>query len=240
MNDWGCAFSLQVMIMWFFLLLSREYFDFRYWEWKRVDFGHLTWWVFFLAVEISFWVFWHLFVWCICIEATWLIRSYVTWHMQICDMTNSFTVTWCIRSYVTRLIHVWHVSLMCDIAHLCTGLKALFPTDQIKERLEGSPQLPISSLAFATLASFNSKYAYKEKESQTRVIYLLAICVLLLSPPSTISVHTKRESHNIKSSIHHNVESSIHHNVESFIHHNDESSVHHNLESSIHHELWVI
>jgi len=43
MHGGGCAFFLQVMIMGgFFLLLIREYFDFHYCEWKRVDFGHLT------------------------------------------------------------------------------------------------------------------------------------------------------------------------------------------------------
>ena len=43
------------------------------------------------------------------------------------------------------------------------ALKALFPTDQIKERLEGSPEMPTSSLAFATLAAFTSKYYFTDE-----------------------------------------------------------------------------
>ena len=55
----------------------------------------------------------------------------------------------------------------CDM--MMEGLKALFPTDQIKERLEGSPELPISSLAFATLASFTSKYYFTDEDDLAQV-----------------------------------------------------------------------
>ena len=44
----------------------------------------------------------------------------------------------------------------CNV--ILEGLKALFPADQIKERLEGSPEMPVASLACATLAAFTSKF----------------------------------------------------------------------------------
>jgi len=55
----------------------------------------------------------------------------------------------------------------CDM--MMEALKALFPTDQIKERLEGSPEMPVASVAFATLAAFTSKYYFTDEDDLVTV-----------------------------------------------------------------------
>ena len=55
----------------------------------------------------------------------------------------------------------------CNV--ILEGLKALFPADQIKERLEGSPEMPVASLACATLAAFTSKFYFTDKNDLVTV-----------------------------------------------------------------------